>query len=71
MNEASLKIGDRKVLNRPTFLHNGIFVFQGCTVTIREIAEDGVTVEFIDREGNPNLLPGVQSAELGEVSSEA
>lgn len=59
-----LKIGDQKTLNRPTFLHNGIFVMQGCTVTVKEIGEDNITVEFIDREGNPNLLPGVQANEL-------
>lgn len=61
---ADLNIGDQKKLNRPTFLHKGIFVFQGCTVTVKEIAPDGLTVEFIDKEGNPNLLPGVQAEEL-------
>lgn len=61
---SDLKVGDQKKLNRPTFLHKGIFVFQGCTVTIREIGESDLTVEFIDREGNPNLLPGVQPHEL-------
>ena len=69
MSEAAVQIGQRKVLNRPTFLHNGIFVFQGCTVTVKEIADDGITVEFIDREGNPNLLPGVQADELTEADS--
>ena len=61
---AEVKIGDQKKLNRPTFLHNGIFVFQGCTVTVKEIGAESLTVEFIDREGNPNLLPGVQAEEL-------
>ncbi|MCR9143848.1 MAG: hypothetical protein NXI24_16495 [bacterium] len=69
MSATDLNPGDRMVLNRPTFLHEGIFVFQGCTVTVREIAADGITVEFIDREGNPNLLPGVQAGELAPVDS--
>jgi hypothetical protein len=57
-------VGDRKILNRPTFLHNGIFVMQGITVTIKEVAGDEITVEYIDREGHPHLLPGVQAGEL-------
>ncbi len=63
---ADLKIGDRKSLNRPTFLHNGIFVFQGQSVEIKELGAGGVTVQYIDREGNPHLLTGVQPDELVE-----
>lgn len=61
-----LKVGDRKSLNRQTFLHNGIFVFQGQSVEVKEFGADGVTVQYIDREGNPHLLTGVLPEELVE-----
>ena len=60
----ALNVGDKKVLNRPTFLHQGIFVLQGSTVEVMEINGEQVTIQFIDREGNPHLLAGVQPQEL-------
>ena len=59
----SLKLGDRKVLNRPTFLYKGIFVIQGSTVEVKEIA-DRITVEWLDKEGNPHLLYDIAPEEL-------
>ncbi|MBX7057030.1 MAG: hypothetical protein K1X75_03115 [Leptospirales bacterium] len=56
--------GDRKKLMRKTFLHNGIFVFQGQQVVVQETRPDGVVVEYMDREGHPHLLEGVDSGEL-------
>ena len=58
-----LKPGERKVLNRPTFLYKGIFVIQGSTVEIKELGEK-ITVQWHDREGNPHLLDDVEAHEL-------
>ena len=59
----NMKVGDKKKLQRQTFLYNGIFVLQGSTVEIKEIGEC-VTVEWHDQEGNPHLLDDVQEHEL-------
>ena len=64
MSAGSLQVGEQFKLNRPTFLHNGIFVFQGCTVTVKSVEDSTVTVEFIDREGFPHLLAEVSPDEL-------
>ena len=57
--------GETRRLNRPTFLHNGIFVMQGIQVTVKgQDAEGLFQVEYIDREGHPHLLDGVRADEL-------
>lgn len=56
--------GTQKKLNRKTFLHQGIFVFQGQQVIVKEQQGSGYVVEFLDREGFPHLLEGVQADEL-------
>ncbi len=58
-----LKLGDRFILKRPTFLYKGIFVLQGSTVEIKEIGPK-ITVEWYDREGNPHLIDNIQPKEL-------
>lgn len=62
----SLKVGDQKVLNRPTFLHEGIFVIQGSPVEILEITDgsDGIIIQYLDKEGHPHTLKGIKEEEL-------
>ncbi len=61
----SVQVGDEKILNRPTFLHQGIFVNQGTTVKVMELtADEGIVVQFMDREGYPHILKNVQESEL-------
>jgi len=64
MSGESLKPGDDKILNRPTFLHQGIFVIQGTSVRVMEITNDGIVVQFLDREGHPHILKGIKEEEL-------
>ncbi len=59
-----LQVGDKKIFNRATFLHNGVFVLQGSTVEIKSIRFDNITIEWYDKEGNPHLLDGVAPEEL-------
>lgn len=61
---SQLQAGDKKILNRKTFLHQGIFVLQGTTVEVKEVRADDVVIEFMDREGNPHLLEGIRPDEL-------
>ena len=60
----SINVGDRKTLNRPTFLHEGIFVLRGTPVKILSADGDSITVEFMDKEGFPHRLDGVKPDEL-------
>ena len=66
MSAETIKVGDEKILNRPTFLFQGIFVNQGIQVKIMEVTdgEDDIIVQFLDREGFPHILKGVKSEEL-------
>lgn len=61
---AEVSVGEDRILNRPTFLYQGIFVNQGTTVRVMEIEADGLIVQFLDREGHPHILKGVQPEEL-------
>ena len=63
-DQKELKQGERKVMNRPTFLYNGIFVLQGSSVTVQKQEGENVTVEWTDREGNPHLLSNIRPEEL-------
>ena len=60
----SLTIGERKILNRPTFLHEGIIVMKGISVKIVALEGDNVIVEFIDREGYPHKILDIKREEL-------
>lgn len=57
-------MGQSRILNRPTFLFQGIFVNQGTTVRVIEVTADGCAVEFLDKEGHPHTLNGVRAEEL-------
>ncbi|MBI3395675.1 MAG: hypothetical protein HY042_07570 [Spirochaetia bacterium] len=57
-------MGEQRKLNRRTFLHQGVFVIQGTTVQIMEVAESGIVVQFLDREGFPHTIDGVSEDEL-------
>lgn len=61
---SELKPGDRKTLNRRTFLHQGIFVLQGTTVEVKEVKSDEIVIEFLDREGYPHIVSGIKAEEL-------
>ncbi len=59
-----VKPGEEKILNRPTFLHKGIFVNSGTRVVVMEIDSEGVIVQFLDKEGISHILKGVREEEL-------
>ncbi len=59
-----VQVGDERVLNRPTFLFQGIFVNQGTRVRVMEVTSEGYNVQFLDREGFPHVLTGVREEEL-------
>ena len=61
---SEVAVGDERILNRPTFLHQGIFVNQGTTVRVMEVTASGLNVQFLDKEGYPHVLEGVQPEEL-------
>ena len=62
---AAVKVGEERVLTRPTFLFEGIFVNTGITVQVMEITEaDGIIVQFLDKEGYPHTLKGIKPEEL-------
>lgn len=62
------KIGEQKILKKPTFLYKGVFIFQNSPVLIKEIKqkEDGVyySIEYIDREGNSIIIENIKQEEL-------
>ena len=60
----TVQVGDKKIFKRPTFLHEGIFVHSGSTVTILEIHPDSISIEFTDMEGYKHQLDGVKADEL-------
>lgn len=61
---SNINPGDRKTLNRPTFLHEGIFVVRGTPVKVLSSEGDHFSVEFQDKEGFPHTLKDVKAEEL-------
>ncbi|XDD47449.1 hypothetical protein AB3N60_05010 [Leptospira sp. WS39.C2] len=51
-----MKPGDKAKLTKQTFLHQGIFIFTGSTVEIKEIQSDKAIVIYNDKEGYPHDL---------------
>ncbi len=62
-----MQAGDKKKLIRKTFLHEGIFVHSGSIVTILEVRDGDIVVEFTDMEGHPHRLEGVEPNELEDA----
>lgn len=62
----ALQPGEEKTLDRPTFLHEGVFVLQGALVRVMEVSADGneAVVEYTDKEGFPHYIKGVRAEEL-------
>lgn len=62
----SIEKGGLFKLNRKTFLHEGVFVIQGTAVRVMEVTdgEDGIIVQFQDREGFPHVIKGIKPEEL-------
>ncbi|HBS03974.1 MAG TPA: hypothetical protein DEA96_03340 [Leptospiraceae bacterium] len=62
----ALQPGDEKTLDRPTFLHEGVFVIQGTLVRVVEVSDGGqeVVVEYTDKEGFPHYIKGIRPEEL-------
>lgn len=62
----ALTPGDEKTLDRPTFLHEGVFVLKGSLVRILEVSQGGdeAVVEYTDKEGFPHYIKGVRAEEL-------
>ncbi|TGN16763.1 hypothetical protein [Leptospira ilyithenensis] len=51
-----MKVGDRVKLTKKTFLFQGIFIFTGATVEIKELNSDKALVIYNDKEGYPHDL---------------
>ena len=51
-----MKVGDKVKITKRTFLNQGIFIFTGSTVEIKEIEADVATVIYFDKEGHPHDL---------------
>ncbi|TGN19929.1 hypothetical protein [Leptospira idonii] len=51
-----MKVGDKVKLTKRTFLHQGIFIFTGSTVEIKEIHPEKALVIYNDKEGYPHDL---------------
>ncbi|TGL47278.1 hypothetical protein EHQ59_16795 [Leptospira kemamanensis] len=51
-----MKPGDKAKLTKQTFLHQGIFIFTGSTVEIKEIHNEKAIVIYNDKEGFPHDL---------------
>jgi hypothetical protein len=62
------KIGEQKILKKPTFLYKGVFIFQNSLVYIKDIQKKDkevlYTVEYIDKEGNPLIIENIKENEL-------
>jgi hypothetical protein len=62
------KIGEQKILKKPTFLYKGVFIFQNSFVYIKDIQKKDkeilYTVEYIDKEGNPLIIENIKENEL-------
>ncbi|MFN3604842.1 MAG: hypothetical protein ACK4UJ_09040 [Leptonema sp. (in: bacteria)] len=57
------------ILKKPTFLYQGILILQNSLVEILEVnkKENSVelyTVQYIDKEGNPIIIPNIRKDEL-------
>lgn len=63
---ADIETGGTYKLNRKTFLSDGVFVIQGTMVRVMEMTdgEDGIIVQFQDREGFPHVIKGIRPEEL-------
>ena len=61
---SEVQVGEDRILNRPTFLFQGIFVNQGTQVRVMEATAEGLSVQFLDKEGFPHVLNGVRAEEL-------
>lgn len=62
------KIGEQKILKKPTFLYKGVFIFQNSPVLIKEIKQEEneiyYSIEYIDREGNTIIIENIKEEEL-------
>lgn len=63
-----MKIGERKVLKKPTFIYNGVIILQNSIVEILEIQMEKqnelYTIRYIDKEGNSIIIPNIKKEEL-------
>ncbi|MDF3818294.1 hypothetical protein P3G55_00195 [Leptospira sp. 96542] len=50
------KSGDKAKITKPTFLHQGIFIFTGAVVEVKEVLSSAVVVVYNDKEGYPHDL---------------
>jgi hypothetical protein len=49
-------VGEKVKITKRTFLHQGIFIFTGAVVEIKEIKSDKAVVLYLDKEGHPHDL---------------
>jgi hypothetical protein len=51
-----MQVGDKVKIIKRTFLHQGIFIFTGATVEIKNLEGDDAFVIYFDKEGHPHDL---------------
>ncbi|GBF49798.1 hypothetical protein LPTSP4_13170 [Leptospira ryugenii] len=51
-----MQVGEKVKITKRTFLHNGIFIFTGSIVEIKDMQGENAVVIYHDREGHPHDL---------------
>lgn len=69
MSETQFKAGDNAKITRPTFLHQGVFIHQNRPVTVAEVNDDEVIVNYLDQEGNIMRI-GLKPEELAKTQNQ-
>lgn len=62
-----MKVGEKVKITKRTFLNQGIFIFTGSTVEIKDIQSEIATVIYFDKEGHPHDLQ-MPLSDLGPLS---
>lgn len=67
-NNQIIKIGEKRILKKPTFLYNGVLILQNSLVEIidikKENSNESYTIQYIDKEGNPIIIKGIKKEDL-------
>lgn len=67
-NHNMIKIGEKRILKKPTFLYKGVLILQNSLVEIinieKENSNEYYTIQYIDKEGNPIIIKGIKKEDL-------
>ncbi len=61
-------IGEKKILKKPTFIYKGVLILQNSLVEIIDVQKENhteiYTIQYIDKEGNPHIIPNIKKEDL-------